>query len=70
MGIRDRPTAPRSPLAEWIHRTAHRLDPARMPGPCPGHGRGPSTPDPQRLRRLLQSRSHSSGSRQGRPSWP
>src|SRR5712664_1905242 len=68
MGIRDRPTASSLTLAEWIHRTAHRLNPARMPGPCPRPGRGASAPDPQSLRRLLQLRSHSSGSGQGRPS--
>jgi len=28
MGIRDKPTAPTSPLAEWLCRTADRIDPA------------------------------------------
>jgi hypothetical protein len=36
-------------LAERTHRTAHRLDPARMPGPFPGPERGPSEPDPHGL---------------------
>ena len=32
MGIREVLTAPRSPLAESVRGTAHRLDPARVPG--------------------------------------
>src|SRR5216683_1118931 len=56
-------------LAELTHRTAHRLDPARMPGPCPDPGRGPSMPDPQSLCRLLQSHPYPSFAREGRPSW-
>jgi hypothetical protein len=33
MGIRDQPTAPASPLAKWLCRTADRIDPARVFGP-------------------------------------
>ena len=32
MGIRDRPTAPASPLAEWLCRTADRIHPTRVHG--------------------------------------
>lgn len=47
MGIRDRPTAPRSP---WQNAHIERLNPARMPRPCRGPGRGASSTDPQGLR--------------------
>src|SRR6266851_8975390 len=57
-------------LAERTHRTPHRLDPPRMPGSRRGPGRGASSPDPQRLRRLLQSHPYPSCSREGRPSRP
>jgi len=41
-------------LAEWTRRTTHRLDPARVPGPCRGPGRRAPTPDPGRVCQLLQ----------------
>jgi hypothetical protein len=41
-------------LAEWTRRTTHRLDPARVPGPCRGPGRSASAPNPDRVRQLLQ----------------
>ena len=41
-------------LAERTRRTADRLDPARMPGPCRGPGRSAPAPDPARVCRLLQ----------------
>src|SRR5580704_9079330 len=49
MGIRDRPTAPRSP---WQNGHVERLigfDPARVPGPCRGPGRRAPAPDPRHL---------------------
>ena len=36
---------------------------------CPSPERGPSAPDPQRLRRLLQSHPYPSFAREGRSSW-
>jgi hypothetical protein len=48
MGIRDRPTAPASPLAEWLCRTADRIDPARVFGSCADLGEA-------HLRRILKS---------------
>jgi hypothetical protein len=41
-------------LAEWICRTADRIDPARVRGPFRRLGRGASTPDPASLCGLLQ----------------
>ena len=35
MGIREVLTAPSQPVAEPLRGTAHRLDPARVSGPCP-----------------------------------
>ena len=45
MGIRDKPIAPASPLAEWLCRTADRIDPARVFGPHHCLGRSTSAPD-------------------------
>jgi hypothetical protein len=70
MGIRDRPTAPRSPWQNGHIERLHRLHPPRMPGSRRGPGRSASSPDPQRLRRLLQSHPYSSCSREGRPAQP
>ena len=42
-------------LAEWLCRTADRIDPARVFGPCHRFGRGTSAPDSNFLCRLLQS---------------
>jgi hypothetical protein len=48
MGIRDRPTnCAALALAKWPRRTAHWLDPTRMPGPCRGPGRRTPAPDPR-----------------------
>jgi hypothetical protein len=41
-------------LAEWTRRTTHRLDPARVPGPCRDPGRRAPAPDPRHLCQLLQ----------------
>ena len=41
-------------LAEWLCRTADRIDPARVCGPFHRLGRGASAPDPAILRSLLQ----------------
>ena len=53
MGIRDRPTAPASALAERICRTIDWFDPARMLGLFHCLGRGASAPHPARLLSLL-----------------
>ena len=70
MGIRDRSTRAPFALAKRSRRTADRLDPKRMPGPCPGPGRNPSSPNPQGLRRLLQPRPDPPRSCQRRPYQP
>jgi hypothetical protein len=49
MGIRDKPTAPASPWAEWLRRTADRIDPARVFGPHHCLGRGASAPNSEIL---------------------
>jgi hypothetical protein len=69
MGIRDRPTAPRSP---WQNGHTERLIGSirRVPGPCRGPWRSPSSTDPSRLCRLLQSRPNPSCSEKGHPSRP
>jgi hypothetical protein len=54
MGIRDKPTAPASPLAEWLCRAADRINPARVCGPFRRLGRGTSAPNPASLCSLLQ----------------
>src|ERR1019366_7977882 len=41
-------------LAEWLCRTADRVDPARVRGPFRRLGRGTSAPDPASLCWLLQ----------------
>jgi hypothetical protein len=41
-------------LAEWLCRTADRVDPPRVPGSHGRFRRGPSTPNPAILRALLQ----------------
>ena len=41
-------------LAEWLCRTADRIDPARVRGPYHRLGRGASAPDPANLCPLLQ----------------
>ena len=41
-------------LAEWLCRTADRVNPARVCGPFHGLGRGASAPDPSSLCWLLQ----------------
>ena len=41
-------------LAEWLCRTADRIDPARVRGPFRRLGRGTSASDPASLRSLLQ----------------
>jgi hypothetical protein len=56
MGIRDKPTALASPLAEWLCRTADRINPARVFGPHHCLGRGTSPPDSEKLCGLLQRR--------------
>ena len=69
MGIRDRPTAPRSP---WQNGHAERLL-GSIRRECLDHivvlGEAPSAPDPCRLRRLLQSCPHASVVAQGRADW-
>ena len=52
MGIRDKPTG--FTLAEWLCRTADRVDPPRVLGSYRRFRRGPSTPNPAILRALLQ----------------
>ena len=54
-------------LAEWTRRTTHRLDPARVPGPCRGPGRRAPAPDPRHLCQLLQRTPNSPISDQGHP---
>src|SRR5450759_2345960 len=54
MGIRDKPIAPASPLAEWFCRAVDRIDPARVLGPHHCLRRGASAPDSKIIRRLLQ----------------
>ncbi len=53
-------------LAEQTFRAAHRIDPARMPGPRCGVWRGAPAQHPQSLRRLLQRDPHPSVARQRR----
>src|SRR5450759_4622297 len=47
-------------LAEWLFRTADRIDPARVLGPRYCFGRGTSAPDSKIIRRLLQLRQNAS----------
>jgi len=55
MGIRDKPTAPASPLAEWLCRTADRIEPARVCVPYHCLGQGASAPNPEILCGLTAS---------------
>ena len=60
-GIRDKPTyRPGFTLAEWLCRTADRVDPPRVPGSYRRFRRGPSAPNPAMLRALLQRRQNAS----------
>src|SRR4029077_17037750 len=52
MGIRDRPTAARSPLAERILRAGDRFDPTGLFGPRDCLGRAPSSPSAALLCKL------------------
>src|SRR5664279_2795849 len=52
-------------LAEWLFRTADRIDPARVLGPRRCFGRGTSAPDSKIIRRLLQLRQNASVFAQG-----
>src|SRR6266446_2775246 len=52
-------------LAEWLCRTADRIDPARVFGPHHCLGRGTSAPDSSFLCRLLQFRQNASVVAQG-----
>jgi hypothetical protein len=52
-------------LAEWLCRTADRIDPARVFGPHHCLGRDTSAPDSNFLCRLLQHRQNPSGVAQG-----
>src|SRR6478736_5016205 len=52
-------------LAEWLCRTADRIDPARVFGPHHCLGRGTSAPDSNFLCRLLQLRQNASVVAQG-----
>src|SRR6202795_1955933 len=52
-------------LAEWLCRTADRIDPARVFGPHHCLGRGTSAPDSNFLCRLLQLRQNASFIEQG-----
>jgi hypothetical protein len=56
MGIRDKPTAPASPMAERLRRTADRINPARIRGPRHYLGRGASAPNSAIICPLLQPR--------------
>jgi hypothetical protein len=47
-------------LAEWLCRTADRVDPSRVPGSYRGFWRGPSKPNPAILRALLQQHQNAS----------
>ena len=47
-------------LAEWLCRTADRVDPPRVLGSYRRFRRGPSTPNPAMLRALLQRRQNAS----------
>ena len=58
MGIRDRPTAARSPWQKGICGTADRLDQAGLLGQCRGVGRAASSPHAQVVSELLQRGSH------------
>jgi hypothetical protein len=60
MGIRDKPVAPGSPLAEWLCRTADRVDPPRGLGSYRRFWRGPSAPNPAIPRALLQRNQNAS----------
>src|SRR5258708_39046728 len=65
MGIRDKPIAPASPLAERLCRTDYRIDPARMLGPSHRLGRDTFASNSKILRRLLQRRQNASVLAQG-----
>jgi hypothetical protein len=54
-GIRDQPAAPRSHLAEWPRRAAHRLDSARISRPPHRGRRSAVAARSEELRFLLQS---------------
>ena len=54
MGIRHKPTALGSPVAEWLCRAADRVDPPRVLGSYRRFRRGPSTPNPAIIRASLQ----------------
>ena len=65
MGIRDKPIAPSSPLAEWLCRTVDRIDPARVFGLHHCLGRGTSALESKITRQLLQLRQNASVFAQG-----
>src|ERR1039458_3941289 len=52
-------------LAEWLCRTADRIDPTQVSGSCGDLGRGTSAPDSKIIRRLLQLRQNASVFAQG-----
>src|SRR6202521_2407079 len=52
-------------LAEWLCRTADRIDPARVFGPHHCLGQGTSASDSEKLCGLLQRRENASGIEQG-----
>src|ERR1035437_2309130 len=52
-------------VAEWLFRTADRIDPARVLGPRYCFGRGTSAPDSKIIRLLLQLRQNASVFAQG-----
>jgi hypothetical protein len=57
-------------LAEWLCRTADRIDPTRVLGPRHCLGRGTFAQNSQILRRLLQQRQNASVFAQGRAGFP
>jgi hypothetical protein len=54
MGIRDKPIAPGSPLAERLCRKIDRINPARVRRPYRRAGRDALAPSPKILRQILQ----------------
>jgi hypothetical protein len=65
MGVRDRPTSPRSPWQNPYAETSDRNASARVPGSCPGLRRAASAADPGFVFVILQSYAHALGIEQG-----
>ena len=68
-GYRGGPHRLAEPMAESLRGATHRLNPARMPGPCRRSRRASPSTNPHGILRLLSSDPHSPLAREGRSRW-